>query len=46
MKIKMTPLLSKDEMRERLKQDKRLWNKIEDTTVSAALKEGGMVGQE
>jgi hypothetical protein len=46
MKIKMTPLLSKDEMRERLKQDKRLWNKIEDVAASATVKEGGMVGRE
>ncbi len=46
MKIKMTPLLSKDEMRERLKQDKRLWGKIEDVSAPAITKDGGIVGRE
>ncbi len=44
--IKMTPLLSKEEARTKLKQDSRLWKKIEQVVIPATMKEGGMVGQE
>ena len=46
VKIKMTPLLTKDEVRETLKKDSRLWGKIESVALNATTKDGGMVGQE
>ncbi len=46
VKIKMTPLLTKDEILAMLKKDTRLWNKIGPVTLQATTKEGGMVGKE
>ncbi len=46
VKIKMTPLMTKDEVREKLKADKRLWQKIESVVIPAATKEGNIVGSE
>ena len=45
VKIKMTPLLTKDEIREQLKKDGRLWQTIEDATRRTMIKEDGMVGE-
>ncbi|OQY34270.1 MAG: hypothetical protein B6243_05700 [Anaerolineaceae bacterium 4572_5.2] len=44
IKIKMTPLLSKEEVRTKLKNDKRTWQKMEDAIIPAVTKEDGMVG--
>jgi hypothetical protein len=46
VKVKMTPLMTKDEIRERLKQNQRVWERIEQTAVPALAKEAGMVGTE
>jgi hypothetical protein len=46
IKIKMIPLLTKEEIREKLKQDKQLWGNIEVITMRATTKEGSMVGEE
>ncbi len=46
VKIKLTPLLSKEEVRDKLKQNQRTWAKIEQGVISAGTKEGGMVGGE
>ena len=46
IRIKMTPLLTKDEIREKLKKDERLWQRIEGVALPATAKEGGMVGEE
>lgn len=44
--VKMTPLLTKDEIREHLKQDARLWEKIQYIGRWATTKEAGMAGEE
>lgn len=44
--IKMTPLLSKEEVRTKLKQNPRVWNRIETVIMQATTKEDGMVGAE
>ncbi len=46
IKIKMTPLLTKNEVRETLAKDSRLWSRIESVAKKATVKEGGMVGEE
>ena len=46
IKIKMTPLLTKDEIREILKQDDRVWKNVLSTSMKATSKEDGMVGEE
>ncbi|MCP4362295.1 MAG: hypothetical protein GY796_30175 [Chloroflexi bacterium] len=38
VKIKLSPLLTKEEMRTRLKLDNRLWSRIEQTTKKATVK--------
>jgi len=45
VKIKLTPLLSKDEVQEKLKQASRTWEKIEQSVILAGTKEGDMVGE-
>lgn len=39
IKVRLTPLVTKEEMRARLRLDERLWKKIEQTTGQAAVKE-------
>jgi len=46
VKIKMTPLLTKDEIREMLKQAGRLWERVQPVTLRATTKDDGMVGEE
>lgn len=46
VKIKLTPLLTKEEVRKRLQRDGKLWAQIESTVTQAATKEGGMVGSD
>ena len=46
VKIKMTPMMNKEEVRNRLKQSPRTWENIERSVVMASTKEGGMVGDE
>ncbi|MCP4353500.1 MAG: hypothetical protein GY795_49250 [Desulfobacterales bacterium] len=45
VKIKMTPLLTRDEIRDKLKKEGK-WEHIESTVMKATTKEGGMVGEE
>ncbi len=45
VKIKMTPLLTKEEIREQLKKNGRLWQTIENVTRRTMVKEDGMVGE-
>lgn len=45
IKVKMTPLLTKEEVREKLKQN-GLWEIIEPVAMQATTKEDGMVGEE
>jgi hypothetical protein len=46
VKIKMTPLMTKDEVREKLKGNERVWQRIERVVIPATTKEDGMVGEE
>jgi hypothetical protein len=46
IKVKMTPLLTKEEVRGKLGQDAELWAKIEPIAMQAVTKESGMVGEE
>lgn len=46
VKIKMTPLMTRDEVREKLQADRRLWERIERVAIPATTKEGGMVGND
>jgi hypothetical protein len=46
IKIKMTPLLTKEEIRENLKQNNRLWENVMSTAMKATSKEDGMVGED
>lgn len=46
IKIKMTPLLSKDEIRDNLKQNSAVWEKTKSTIIKAVSKEDGMAGEE
>jgi hypothetical protein len=46
IKIKMTPLLTKDEIRENLKQNDRVWENILSTSIKATFKEDGMVRED
>lgn len=44
--VKMTPLLTKSEVRNKLQQDGKLWAAVESFTTQATTKESGMVGEE
>lgn len=46
VKIRLTPLLTKEEVRKKLKRDGQLWAQIESTVTRAATKESGMVGSD
>lgn len=46
VKIKLTPLLSKEEVRAKLKQNSHTWKQIEEGVMTGILKESGIVGQE
>jgi len=46
IKIKMSPLLTKDEVRAKLRQSGWVWERTELVTVKATTKEGGMTGKD
>ena len=46
MRIKMTPLLTKAEIRTRLEYDSLLWEGIEGAALRATTKETGLIGEE
>lgn len=46
IKVKMTPLLTKEEVRKKLRQDGQQWSQIESAVTQAVTKETGMVGRE
>lgn len=45
VKVKLSPLVTKDEMRTRLRLDDRLWKGIERTAAQAAVKEIPLAGE-
>jgi len=46
VRIRMTPLLTKEEVREQLQQDKGLWARIQHGVLRAGTKDLPMVGEE
>jgi hypothetical protein len=46
VRIKMTPLMTKEEVREKLRANERVWQRIENVVMPATTKDGGMVGSE